>query len=202
MTHENPETAPLDEAGSPVRSPRRMLLIMTAAALVVAVVVVVALVLAFSSGPGGADPSGSTSTPTASGAAGSTPAGSDPGATASPGATTAPGAVSTPAPPAPPAGPVIDSFSVDPVTAACADDRAATVPLTFSWASTGGAQAWIGVGTTDAQLAPTAEVATSADGFTGIEFDCFDTEQVYTLTVGDGTASTSSSVFVTRELQP
>lgn len=106
------------------------------------------------------------------------------------------------APPSIPAGaPVIAEFFVEPTIAVCPDDRASTVPLTFSWTTEGADRAWIGVGTSDASAQPAAEVDLSARGFTGLTFACSDADQVFTLTVQGAGGTKSSTLAITRELE-
>lgn len=111
-----------------------------------------------------------------------------------------PASVASTPPAASTADPVISSFSVEPTVAACPDDRASTVPLTFSWTSEGAERAWIGVGTTDASAQPAAEVDLASGGFSGLAFACSDTDQVFTLTVQGGGATVSETIAITREL--
>ncbi len=114
-------------------------------------------------------------------------------------APSAPSAASTP----PPAGsdvPVIGAFAVVPTVAACPDDRASTVPLTFTWSSEGADRAWIGIGTTDASVQPAAEVDPNTSGFSGLTFACSDADEVFTLTVRGAGGTVSETIAITREL--
>ena len=133
-----------------------------------------------------------------------TPAQTTVAPSAAPSATAAaePSASVAPAAPAPPAAgaPVISSFAVQPEAAMCPDERDSVVPLTFSWRSEGADRAWIGVNTSDASVQPTAEVATSTDGFTSVSFACRDADQVFTLTVQGAGGTVSSTIAVAREL--
>ena len=108
-------------------------------------------------------------------------------------------AASTP-PSVPTEGPIISAFSVEPTVAACPDDRASTVPLTFSWTSESAERAWIGLGTTDASAQPAAEVDLRSAGFSGLVFACSDADQVFTLTVQGVTGTVSETIAITREL--
>ncbi len=103
---------------------------------------------------------------------------------------------------APPAAsaPAIDDFSVDPVVAVCSDDRESTVPLRFSWSTSGADRAWIGVATSDASVQPTAEVPTDATAYTDVSFACRDAEQVFTLSVQGSGGVTSRTIAIPREL--
>ncbi len=97
--------------------------------------------------------------------------------------------------------PTISAFSVDPAEALCPDERESTVPLSFSWASEGGERAWIGVGTSDASVQPTAEVDLNADAYTDVSFACRDADQVFTLTVEGAGGTTSSTIAIGRVLE-
>ena len=108
-----------------------------------------------------------------------------------------------PTAPAPPAAgaPVISSFTVQPETVRCPDERDSTVPLIFSWRSEGAERAWIGVNTSDASVQPAAEVAASAEGYAGISFACRDADQIFTLTVQGSGGTVSSTIAIARELE-
>jgi hypothetical protein len=99
-----------------------------------------------------------------------------------------------------PALPVIEWFRAAEVEVACADDRTATVPLSFDWSSSGATDAWVGVGTTDASLQPLANVPPTADAYADVAFECANEEQLFTLTVRGPGGTVSSSVTVTRTL--
>ncbi|WP_396667277.1 hypothetical protein [Microbacterium sp. R86528] len=106
---------------------------------------------------------------------------------------------------APPAEPdaataVINSFTVSPETAVCADDRASTVALTFSWSTSDAEVAWIAEGTNDASVQPFEQVAVNSSSYTGLEYECFAQEQLFTLTVQGEAGNTSVSVSVVRQL--
>lgn len=141
-----------------------------------------------------------SSPPVGSSAASSAPASDPPSGPASstepPTAGDAPGNTGASAP----ASPLIGAFAVSTTSAQCADDRSATAALTFTWSATGADDAWIGVGTTDASVVPSAAVPVSSDGYAGLAFDCREEEQLYTLTVRGPGGTTSSSVSVTRSL--
>jgi hypothetical protein len=148
-----------------------------------------------------AAPTPGTSVPTSTGTSIGASTGTSPGSP-----TAAPGdSVESPAAAAPEDGdvatgsPTIDAFTVDTPSVVCENERS-TVPLTFSWSSTGGQSARLGVGTTDAQQQSSVEVPVVSAGFAEVAFDCRDLEQVYALTVSDGVTSTSANVYVSREL--
>lgn len=114
-----------------------------------------------------------------------------------------PPAAPTSAPPAQnagPAAPVVEGFTVSSESVTCADERSDASPLTFSWSSTDATRAWIGIGTNDASVQPSAEVPLSASGYAEIAYDCRDPEQLFTLTVEGPGGRTSGSLSVTRVL--
>ncbi|MFL2000161.1 hypothetical protein [Microbacterium sp. A1-JK] len=175
-----------------------------------AALIVVAVLLAWWAIANGAAPEAPAAATSASPTASSSPAGSDAASSALPSGPAssptgppadgdAPGSVGAPGP-AESTAPVIAAFAVSTTVAECADDRSATVPLAFTWTATGADEAWIGVGTTDASVVPSAAVPLSSDGYTELAFACGDEEQLYTLTVRGASGTTSSSVLVTRSL--
>ncbi|WP_448810093.1 hypothetical protein [Agromyces bauzanensis] len=152
--------------------------------LVFAVVVLLVLLLMRP----GATPAGqatATPTPSATPTEASTPPPAEP--TAEP---------SEPAPP-PAAGPVFTSFSAEPAIADCSGG-VASVPLVFSWTSEDATEAWIGVGTTNAQTAPYESVPTSASGYANLAYQCSEASQVYTVTISGPTGVTHHSVTIVR----
>ena len=99
------------------------------------------------------------------------------------------------------ATPVIGDFAITPAVAECADDHGGeTAPLTFTWNSSDADRAWIGVGTSDASISPTAEVPLSSDGWTELEFECFLDSSDYTLTVQGPGGTTSVQITVQRTI--
>ncbi|GAA4367037.1 hypothetical protein [Agromyces bauzanensis] len=149
---------------------------------VLAFAVVVLLVLLFlRPGP---TPGDATATPTQSAAP--TPPPAEP----------TPEPTTEPAPP-PATGPVFTSFTAEPATADCSGG-VASVPLVFSWSSEDATEAWIGVGTTDAQAAPYEAVPTSASGYSNLAFQCSEESQVYTVTISGPTGVTHHSVTIVR----
>ncbi|MGR0219192.1 hypothetical protein [Agromyces sp. ZXT2-6] len=174
-------TAP--DPADPGRPPgtRRMTWLWVAiGVLAIAVLVLLALLILRPAATPAAD---TTATPTPSESPSSTPP-----AETSPEATTEP---------APPSAPVFTSFSAEPTTADCSGG-AASVPLVFSWSSEGATEAWIGVGTTDAQAAPYEAVPTSASGYANLAFQCSEESQVYTVTISGPTGVTHNSVTIVR----
>ncbi len=175
-----------------------------------AALIVAAVVLAWWAIGNGSTPAAPASSTPSSSTPSSSPAGSDAASSALPSGPAssptgppadgdAPGSVGAPGP-AESTAPVIAAFAVSTTVAECADDRSATVPLAFTWTATGADEAWIGVGTTDASVVPSAAVPLSSDGYTELAFACGDEEQLYTLTVRGSGGTTSSSVLVTRSL--
>jgi hypothetical protein len=100
--------------------------------------------------------------------------------------------------------PVINSFQVTPTSVTCSVKKADApasgltgAPLTITWSSTGGAKAWLGVDTDDAEAGPYTQVVADG-GQTSIDYQCFD-DHTYTLTVvsADG-QKVSQTVTVTN----
>lgn len=155
---------------------------------VLALAVVVLLVLLLLR-PGTAPIADPTATPTPS---------ASPSATASDAPATPPPAEPTTEPTATPvSGPVFTSFSAAPTIADCSGG-ATSVPLVFSWSSDGATEAWIGVGTTDAQAAPYESVPTTASDYANLAFQCSEESQVYTVTLSGPTGITHNSVTIVR----
>ena len=187
-----PDTDP-DLPGT--RSRRRLLYGLGAALVVGGVAVGVwAFVAAGAGSPGEANPIAS---PSASGSASASASAPVSAPAPAPSASRSPVVAPAPASPTDDA-PTISLFTVEPAEALCPDERASTVPLRFSWSSVGGERAWIGVGTTDASLQPTAEVALSADGYADVSFSCSDADQVFALTVEGPGGATTSTIAVPR----
>lgn len=179
-------TAAPVEPGPPAGARRMTWLWLVVGVLALAVVVLLVLLLLRPD----ATPAGdATATPTPSDAPTESPSTSPP---AEP--TTEP--TSEPAPP-PAAGPVFTSFSATPATADCSGG-VASVPLVFSWSSDDATEAWIGVGTTNAQAAPYEAVPTSASGYANLAFQCSEESQVYTVTISGPTGVTHHSVTIVR----
>ncbi|WP_448004734.1 hypothetical protein [Agromyces bauzanensis] len=153
---------------------------------VLALAVVVLLVLLLLR-PGATPAGNATATPTPS----PTPTEAPP-----PPAEPTPEPTAEPAPP-PATGPVFTSFSAEPATADCSGG-VASVPLVFSWSSEDATEAWIGVGTTNAQTAPYEAVPTSASGYANLAFQCSEESQVYTVTISGPTGVTHHSVTIVR----
>lgn len=153
---------------------------------VLAFAVVVLLVLLFLR-PGATPAGDATATPTPS---------ATPAEASTPPPAETPEPTSEPAPP-PATGPVFTSFSAEPATADCSGG-VASVPLVFSWSSEDATEAWIGVGTTDAQAAPYEAVPTTASGYANLAFQCSEESQVYTVTISGPTGVTHHSVTIVR----
>jgi hypothetical protein len=101
-------------------------------------------------------------------------------------------------PPPPPAN-VIASFTASTETADCTNAVGGSVPVTFSWATTG-VTMWFGVGTDDAKAEPFGEFPLNHT----IDFDyqCGqpDLQQRYTITVERTDGSTQSQTILIREV--
>ena len=194
MTHPEDSSQNPDATASGTASPlpRRRAALAVGSALVLGGIALAiwAVTATGSSDPQVAAPSmaASASSP---GTAGDSPAAESPAAFAS--------AASTP-PAASAKTPVISAFSVEPAVAACPDDRASTVPLTFSWTTAGAERAWIGIATSDAAAQPAAEVDLTSAGFSELAFACSVADQVFTLTVQAAGGTVSETIAIPREL--
>lgn len=191
MTHlEEPSQTPDATASDPAspRPPRRAALAVGSALVLGGVALAIWAVTTTGSTAPEAQPTSGGTVSTAS---------SPPAARASP--ASAPASVASTPPSVPTEGAVISAFAVEPTVAACPDDRASTVPLTFSWTSEGAERAWIGVATSDASVQPAAEVDLSSGGFSGLVFACSDADQVFTLTVQGAGGTVSETIAITRE---
>lgn len=182
---EGPGMTPPPAGAPPTDGPRRPTWPWVVIGVLVFAVIVLLVLLLLRPG---ATPAGqSTATPTPSPTA--TPSSAPP-------AEPAPEPTSEPAPP-PAAGPVFTSFSVEPEVADCSGG-ATSVPLVFSWSSEDASEAWIGVGTTDAQAAPYEAVPTSVSGYSNLAYQCSEASQVYTVTISGPTGVTHHSVTIVR----
>lgn len=194
-----PDETPAAPAGSPVRrtNTARIVIVIGAVALLVALIALLIWFLVPQDDTPG--PWRSASPSATSSASGSTSA--SPSATSSdePAASAAPTPTAAPSAPAQPTA-TISSFAVTPEIAACPDERGSTAPLTFTWESSGGERAWIGVGTNDASAQPFAEVSLTSSGYTDVVYECRGAEQLFTLTVQGPDGSVSSSLSVVREI--
>jgi hypothetical protein len=128
----------------------------------------------------------------------------EPTPTDTPSATPTPTETPTPTPTptettAPPPANVITSFTASTETADCTAAVGGSVPVTFSWATTG-VQLWFGVGTDDAKAEPfdTFPLNDTID----FDYQCGqpDLQQRYTITVERTDGSTQSQTIVIREV--
>lgn len=196
MTHlEEPSQTPDATASDPAspRPPRRAALAVGSALVLGGVALAIWAVTTTGSTAPEAQPTSGGTVSTAS----SPPAA---GASSASAPASAPAPVASTPPSVPTDGAVISAFAVEPTVAACPDDRASTVPLTFSWTTERAERAWIGVGTTDASAQPAAEVDLDSTGFSDLVFACSDADQVFTLTVQGGAGTVSETIAITREL--
>ncbi len=99
---------------------------------------------------------------------------------------------------APPPADVITSFTASLTTADCTNAVGGSVPVTFSWATTG-VQLWFGVGTDDAKAEPfdTFPLEYAID----FDYQCGqpDLQQKYTITVERTDGSTQSETIIISE---
>ncbi|NYF09738.1 hypothetical protein HDC94_000894 [Leifsonia sp. AK011] len=177
---------------------RRMLgwLIGGGAAVVIAALVVSSITLGWFAPQPTSDAGGPIAPPNSSPAA-TTPGATEGGTDAENGAGA--GDTTETEPDRPPV-PVVETFVLTPEVAECEDDRTATVPLSFSWTTSGADRGWIGEGVSDASLEPTAEIPTSAEGWGEISYECRYSERDFTLTFQGPGGTTSYSVTVQRVL--
>lgn len=183
------------------------------AGIVLAVLGVVAVVVAivFLVRPAGPDASPAASSPSASAAPDtSAPATSAPAtaATTESSATAAsssaapdPGAASTTAASdAPPAASAPTVFSFAAASVDCAGDRAATVPVSLSWETSGGVSARLAIGTTDA--ADGTPVALAASAYSAVSVDCRDSETLITLAVLSAAGTLTQRTLIIQTPSP
>lgn len=105
--------------------------------------------------------------------------------------------------------PEITSFSVEPNVVTCAVEAPGfesptSFPLTISWTSTGGSEAFIGVDTSDAQLELYAGgLPPDSDTFDQLSYNCFD-DHTYTVTIvgPDGQKASESITVVNNGDRP
>lgn len=93
----------------------------------------------------------------------------------------------------------VTSFSASPTTIPCTTLSTADPGnsyVDFSWSSTGAVDAWIGVNTADAQIAPYANVPTT--GSYTIYYPCPEASISYTLTVVDADGKKDSSTVTVK----
>ena len=198
VVRETSELVATRKAEREEKKKRRMFgwLIGGGAAVVIAALVVSSITLGWFAPATTSDAGGPIAPPNSSPSA-------TPGATdaAAGGSTDAGGAgETTETEPVGPPAPVVETFTLTPEVAECEDDRNATVPLSFSWTTTGADRGWFGEAVSDASLEPTAEIPTSAEGWSDVSFQCRYTERDFTITFEGPGGKTSYSVTVQRVL--
>ena len=198
VVRETSELVATRKAEREEKKKRRMLgwLIGGGAAVVIAALVVSSITLGWFAPATTSDAGGPIAPPNSSPSA-------TPGATdaAAGGSTDAGGAgETTETEPVGPPAPVVETFTLTPEVAECEDDRNATVPLSFSWTTTGADRGWFGEAVSDASLEPTAEIPTLAEGWSDVSFQCRYTERDFTITFEGPGGKTSYSVTVQRVL--
>lgn len=95
------------------------------------------------------------------------------------------------------AGTASEAPAAAPASVDCDGDRTATVPLSLSWETSGGASARLAVGTTDATGGDPVDLAET--DYTAVTADCRDSETLITLAVRapDGTTAQRTLVLPT-----
>ncbi|PPI50169.1 hypothetical protein [Rathayibacter tritici] len=185
----------------PSRSTRTAGIIVAALGLVA---VVLAIVLLLRPADDGAPSVGTASAGIASEAPAAAPASTAPTSTAASDGSAAPGSTPAMSPSAvapaagsAPASPAIVTFAAAPASVDCDGDRTATVPLSLSWETSGGASARLAVGTTDATGGDPVDLAET--DYTAVTADCRDSETLITLAVRapDGTTAQRTLVLPT-----
>lgn len=173
-------------------------LITVGALLLIAVIVLLVLLFGKNSGSTVASPSESTS-PSASATPSESPT---PSTSSSPSPSSPSPSASTPPPPAPVAA--VGSFTVSNQTVSCTDKSSKNPPqLAFSWTSSNAAEAFFGVDTKDASVAPLySNLPPNGDSSSFPEkpfsYACPAASHQYTITVvGDG-AKASKTITVTN----
>ena len=199
VVRETSELVATRKAEREEKKKRRMLgwLIGGGAAVVIAALVVSSITLGWFAPATTSDAGGPIAPPNSSPSA--TPGATDAAAGGSTDAGAGAGETTETEPVGPPA-PVVETFTLTPEVAECEDDRNATVPLSFSWTTTGADRGWFGEAVSDASLEPTAEIPTSAEGWSDVSFQCRYTERDFTITFEGPGGKTSYSVTVQRVL--
>jgi hypothetical protein len=186
---EQPPARP-DGSGTP-QEPKRsrallITLIVVGAVLLVAIIVI--LVLLLNRRSGGDTVATSSPTPTVTHSA-------TPSSTPSPTTSTSTGPTPPPAPAL-----TINSFSVGSPTVACDNRTGNPIPMSFTWTSTNGSQAFFGVNTTDAQsggmgwnLPPSGS---STDFPQEYDYPCYNAQTSFTITVVDAAGDKQSKTLI------
>lgn len=206
-------TVPMNQPGTPAgaargpdgpRRSRTPLIVMSVIAglLLIAVVVLLTLLLSGRLGPSEptAVPSSSTSEEPSPSPEPSDEPSDDVDATTEP--TTEPTETSAPPPPppAPPpaTGPTFTAFSpANNTSVGCAGDSG-SVPLTFTWNSTGATEAAIGVGTTDAYAGAYETGLPPSGSYSNISYQCSEATQIYTVSIRGASGQTNKTVTLKR----
>lgn len=168
--------------------------------LLIAVVVLLTLMFARGAGGDGPDPDVNSSPSTSPEVSPSETPSTEP--SDEPGESTEPSeepSESAPPPPPPPVatGPTFTSFSPANNKSAGCPDTSSGVPVTFTWSSTGAAEAAIGVATNDAFAAP-YETGLPPSGSYELNYQCSNATQTYTVSIRGESGQTNKTVTLRR----
>jgi hypothetical protein len=97
-------------------------------------------------------------------------------------------------------GPTILSFAAGSPVAMCANEYTAKVPLTFRWNTQDASEGWFAAGTTNALYEDATPVDLASRGLSDVVFDCSNNQQIYALTISDGSETVSATTVVVRRL--
>lgn len=155
------------------------------------IIVVVLLTLLFARGTGGVDPEPSN------GATPDVAASQTPSESPNEAPTTAPSTPPNPSSPPVSTGPVFESFSPSNNSSVGCDSDSGSIPVTFTWSSTGATEAAIGVGTSDAFAAP-YQTGLPPSGSFDLDYQCSVSSQTYTVSIRGLTGQTNKTILLTR----
>jgi hypothetical protein len=149
----------------------------------------------------GARPEGDADVPRASERDATSPRTSQDGVTGSPGSTS-PNIIPPETPPViiGQTGPTILSFAPTSPVAMCANEFTAKVPLDFRWSTQDASEGWFAAGTTNALFEDATPVDLASQTLSDVVFDCSDNQQIYALTISDGSETVSATTVVVRRL--
>lgn len=97
-------------------------------------------------------------------------------------------------------GPTILSFAAASPVAMCANEHTAKVPLEFRWDTQDASEGWFAAGTTNALYEDATPVDLASRGLSDVVFDCNNNQQIYALTISDGSDTVSATTVVVRRL--
>lgn len=107
-----------------------------------------------------------------------------------------PSETAAPPPPPPPPSPSFATFT-GPNKATC-PDTSSSVEIAWNWSSSDAVNAWFGIGTSNAKVAPFESVPTTAT-YT-FNYQCSEASQIYTVTLEDSSGRlTHKTVTISRQ---